>query len=66
MFPCNASPQTKVDNNCMAGAAGVVQPLQEIAPAAVLVDFIENPESAAGQFSGQDPGTMLGAVPDLD
>jgi hypothetical protein len=54
-----------VDRNAHARAArpAVAEPLQVIAPAAVLVDLVEDPQRPCGQFALEDPLPLRCDVP---
>ena len=56
-------PTTARDQDLLATRAPVVEPLEIVSPAAVLVDLVENPERAGRQLAGEDAAAIVRDIP---
>jgi len=56
-------PPAAGDEDLLAARPAVVEPLQVIAPAAVLVDLVEDPQPSRRQLAAQDVLAVRGDVP---
>src|SRR5262249_9031988 len=61
--PVDVEPSAPGDEDALPTTLDVVHTLEEVAPGAILVDLVENPEITRGQFSTQDALAVLGDVP---
>ena len=61
--PIEVEPAAARDQDPLSARPAVVNALQVVAPAPVLVDLVEEPEAAGRQLTLQDSLAMLGDVP---